>query len=247
MPTSEPSEERKMDASNPAVSDDGSTEDSEDEYDEVDAASDEDDYATTEGSIVKIDEKQTADEEALDADDSSEPDIYVVNVLAWDTPVSPLHLGILGGHTKIIEVLVSQFGADVLLPIKLINSYTKNPEHATMTLVLAAQLSVSKSPLISKTLLAKGASSAQADMHHISMVHYLVAKSRFQLIKACLEYDGAAVKSALDHPVLDRSNWRRTQAITPPRDGNQKWRQRVGLCPAGLWRETNNRTSITLQ
>jgi ankyrin repeat protein len=39
-------------------------------------------------------------------------------VIAWDYGLSPLHLAILNGHLEIIELLVSEYGADVLLPVK---------------------------------------------------------------------------------------------------------------------------------
>lgn len=51
-------------------------------------------------------------------DSIEEPDILEVDVIAWDYGLSPLHLAILNGHLEIIELLVSEYGADVLLPVK---------------------------------------------------------------------------------------------------------------------------------
>jgi len=51
-------------------------------------------------------------------DSSEEPDIYEIDVIAWDYGLSPLHLAILNGHLDIIKLLVSEYGADVLLPVK---------------------------------------------------------------------------------------------------------------------------------
>ena len=51
-------------------------------------------------------------------DSTEEPDIYEVDVIAWDYGLSPLHLAILNGHIEIIDLLVSEYGADVLLPVK---------------------------------------------------------------------------------------------------------------------------------
>ncbi|KAL9009632.1 MAG: hypothetical protein Q9173_005358 [Seirophora scorigena] len=133
--------------------------------------------ATTEG-FVKVADRKTSDEDALDGDVDSEPDVYDVNVLAWDTPVSPLHLAILGGHNEVIKTLISTFGADALLPIKIVDSYTRSPSHAIMTLLLAARLPSSSSTSVIQNLLAHGASSAQADVHHVSAFHYLVAKKK---------------------------------------------------------------------
>lgn len=181
--------------------------DSENNEESMSEVSSEAGTATTEG-FVKVADRKTSDEDALDGDDNSKPDIYDVNVLAWDTPVSPLHLAILGGHNEVIKTLISTFGADALLPIKIIDSYTRSPSHAIMTLLLAARLSSSSSTSVIQNLLAHGASSAQADVHHVSAFHYLVAKEKVDLIKACIEEDGAATKSALNHIVVKDSYWR---------------------------------------
>jgi len=168
----------------------------------------------TEGSFVKIGNGKPTDEDALDGIDESEPDVYDVNVVAWDTPVSPLHLAILGGHTEVIKILVGTFGADVLLPIKVVDMYSRNPKHAVMTLVLAAQLSGSTSLDVTKELISLGASSAQGDMQQITAIHYLVAKRKVLLLKACLEEDGAAARSVLNHLTLQDVFWR-SESDTP--------------------------------
>ena len=177
-----------------------------------DASSDED-MAITEGSFVNIKNK-SADEDALDDAEDTEPDVYDVNVVAWDTPVSALHLAILGGHMEVIEALVSSFGADVLLPVKIVDSYSRNPKNAIMTLVLAAQLTDSASQDVTKDLLALGASSAQADMNQVTALHYLAAMRKVQLLKACFDEDGAAARTALNHLVLQDFNWS-SKAETP--------------------------------
>lgn len=173
-----------------------------------DISSEEDDTAMTEGSFVKVADKKGSDEDALDGDDDSEPDVYDVNVFAWDTPVSPLHLAIIGGHTEVIKTLIGTFGADALLPIKIINEYSRSPKHAIMTLVLAARLSGSNALQVANELLSLGASSAQADNQRISALHYLAAKKRVDLLKACVDNDGAAAKSALNHIALEDTYWR---------------------------------------
>lgn len=119
-------------------------------------------------------------------------------ILAWDMPVSPLHLAILNGHIAVIEMLVSKFGADVLLPVKLINAYSRSPRGAILTLVLAAQLPGSKATDIARTLLALGASSSQADMSLNSALQYAVALQKIGVLKAIFEVDGAAASSALN-------------------------------------------------
>lgn len=187
-----------------------------DEASDVDVDDASSDQATemTEGSFVKIGDEKHIDEDALGGIDDSEPDVYDVNVVAWDTPVSPLHLAILGGHTKVIKILVSTFGADVPLPIKVVEKYSRDPKHAIMTLVLAAQLSDSASLDVTKELISLGASSAQGDVQQITALHYLVAKRKVQLLKAYLEHDGAAARSVLNHPTLEEAYWR-SESDTP--------------------------------
>ena len=210
--------------------DDGET--SKDESDgtdeEFDDGSEDDDsdqdMATTEGSFVNIGKKKPVENDALDGADDSEPDVYDLNVLAWDAPVSPLHLAILGGHAEVAKVLISTFEADVLLPIKLINQYSRRPQDAIMTLMLAAQLTGPPALDVTKTLISHGASSAQADMNHISAFHYLTAKNKIQLLKACFEDDGVAARSALDHLVVQSNYWQitvDTPLITAINTGNQ--------------------------
>lgn len=187
-----------------------------DEDSDVDMADSDSDEGTrmTEGSFVKVGDQKPTDEDALDGAEDAEPDVYDVDVVAWDTPVSPLHLAILGGHVEIVKTLVSTFGADVLLPIKIVNSYSRNPQDAIMTLILAAQLSRSDALGVTQGLLSLGASSAQGDMHHITAFHYLVAARKVRLLKACLEEDGAAARSALNHLIVESPAYR-LQCVTP--------------------------------
>jgi ankyrin repeat protein len=57
-------------------------------------------------------------QDGVPEDSTDEPDFYAVDVIAWDYGLSPLHLAILNGHLEIIDLLVSEYGADVLLPVK---------------------------------------------------------------------------------------------------------------------------------
>ena len=181
---------------------------------DMDADSTDGDTQMTEGSFVKVGDKKAKDEDALDGVDDSDPDVYDVNVVAWDTPVSALHLAVLGGHVKVIRSLASNFGADVLLPVKLVDSYSRNPSHAIMTLILAAQISDPKSLDVTTELLSLGASSAQGDMHQVTSFHYLVVERRVELLKACIEHDGAAAKEVLNHIILENAYWK-PRADTP--------------------------------
>lgn len=179
--------------------------DSSDEEDIEDLASNASDESTTmtQGSFVKIKDKSVMDGEALPEDETlNDPDVYDVNVIAWDDPVSALHLAIIGGHIDVIEKLVSTFGADILLPVKILDSGSRDPKAAIMTLVLATQLSGFESLKVGQTLLSLGASSAQADMHRISALHYVVAKQSIPALNACFDCDEPAAKRALNHLVV---------------------------------------------
>lgn len=194
----------------------GSESESDEASDEaMDDVSSDEDTTMTEGSFVKVKDKSSSGEQALDdEEDKHEPDIYDIDVVAWDAAVSPLHLAILGGHREVINVLVSTFGADVLLPVKLQDAYSRGPKAAIMTLLLAANLAGATSYDVSISLLSLGASSAQADMNHVSIVHYLAAQRNIKVLKACFEEDTAAAKSVLDHVKVNSSYWR-PDAHTP--------------------------------
>ena len=93
----------------------------------------------TEGSFVKL-RGSTEDNEPL-TDSKDDPDVYDVDVLSWDSPLSPLHLAILAGHIHIVEVLIDKYGADALLPVKIMDEYNrKDAKAAILTIVLALEL-----------------------------------------------------------------------------------------------------------
>jgi ankyrin repeat protein len=123
--------------------DDDDMSDAESEASEITLDSQESDSMTM-GSFVKVEkEKQNQDvschctnvpfsitakssaclpsshtQDGVPEDSTDDPDIYEVDVIAWDYGLSPLHLAILNGHLGIIDLLVSEYGADVLLPVK---------------------------------------------------------------------------------------------------------------------------------
>ena len=173
------------------------------EIDEDEASSESESTAMTDGSFVKVQGEQDPNMETIPDDvEKNEPDIYDVNVVAWDTPASPLHFAILGGHLEVIELLISSFGADVLLPIKQFNSYNRNPEMAIMNLVLAAQLTEPTGSAVCKKLISLGASTAQADMDQISVIHYLVAMFKKEALAVSFDADLPAAKAALSHVIV---------------------------------------------
>ncbi|KAJ5979696.1 hypothetical protein N7481_006994 [Penicillium waksmanii] len=171
------------------------------ENDEDDAAHD-DDASQTSASYVKVDKDET-DEVGLTyntiEENGLDPDIYDLNVAAWDNLASPLHLAILHGHVETVEELVTSFGADVLLPIKITSEYDKRPRGAIMTLVLVLSLPLDKAREMSKTLLKLGASPAQADMYHQTALQYIAQSDYNDLLDIYQEHDGPGMQRAISH------------------------------------------------
>ena len=168
----------------------------------------------TEGSFVRIrDNKQQGFTMPDDADED-EPDVYDIDVLAWDNPVSPLHLAILGGHVETIETLVDSFGADVMLPIKLVDEYDRSPRGAILTLVIAMRLPLQESLRTTKALLALGASSSQADMDEISALHYVITEGSLDVLDLLVKYDGPAARTAVNH--LSVNGYRYSPRVSSP-------------------------------
>jgi ankyrin repeat protein len=165
----------------------------------------EDDFrSTTTGSFVQV--KGKTPEKDLDDEAEEEPDFYDVNVLAWDTGCSPLHLAIINGHEDVVKELVYPYGADVLLPIKLLNDYDKSPRAAILTLALALQLPLDKAKRMTEILLELGASSAQADISQTTAFHYFAGINP-ELLTVLFEHDEPAAKRALNHLSVSGSTW----------------------------------------
>lgn len=169
----------------------------------------------SEGSFVKVKRETLNHGETLPDDEwKNEPDIYDVNVLAWDSPVSPLHLAVLGGHVDVIETLCSMYGADVLLPVKLLDKSSRSPRAAILTLILAQLPPNERAEAVTKTLLSLGASSAQADMDEASALHYTVYQENVNILDILFDYDRPAATSALNHLRVEGSGWH--HAVSSP-------------------------------
>lgn len=135
-----------------------------------------------------------------------DPDIYDVNVTSWDSSTSALHLAILHGHVDVVEELVSSFGADVLLPVKLLGS-NNEPRAAILTLVLALELPLEKAKAMTRKLLQLGASPAQADMHRKTSLHYLAVSRLDELLDLYTHHDEPAVKRAINYLAFSGCGW----------------------------------------
>jgi ankyrin repeat protein len=154
--------------------------------------------ALTDGSMVHIENPEADAEERLDGKDDS-PDVYDVNVLTWDTPTSPLHLAILSGHQAVVECLVQDFGANVLLPIILPAQYAGGPSSGVLlTLTQAFTLPLSEAKDMTRLLFKLGASSAQADSQRKTALQYCIS-SQPALLETYLASDPVGVARALKH------------------------------------------------
>lgn len=171
--------------------------------------------SATTGSFVKVNkgEEQTDADNLPEDDKEDEPDVYDINVLAWDTPSSALHLAIFNGHCEVVKALVQEFGADVLLPVKLIDEYSKKPSSAILTLCLALRLPVERAQKMVCTLLDVGASAAQADLHGVTALHRFTTQQT-ELLQSLFDHDAPGVKRALNHVVCGGSHY--SPEVTTP-------------------------------
>ena len=157
-------------------------------------------------SFVNVKNKTTEKVEALPDDNNDEPDFYDVNVTSWDLACSPLHLAILNAHIDAVKTMVDVFGADVLLPVKLLNDYDKSPRAAILTLVLALTLPQDAAQQMAKTLLDLGASSRQADLNGHTALQYYVCDGA-ESFDFLLANDEASAKAALNHIAVSKNSW----------------------------------------
>lgn len=165
--------------------------------------------ATTENSMVYIRSQanDTTENKALEkGEDDDEPDVYDVNVIAWDTAASPLHLAIVQGHCDAVKCLVSEFGADPLLPIKIFEQGSKTAKAAVLTLVLALQLPMTKAKEMTQTLIELGATVAQADLSPSTAYTYCVANNP-SLLDFLEVIDTPGVGRAINHTALSGPSW----------------------------------------
>jgi len=179
--------------------------DQSEEDDDIEMVDIDDGSSRITGSFVKVEAPESGDI-SDGTENELEPDIYDVNVLSWDSRTSPLHLAILNGHVDVVEELVSSFGADVLLPIKLLGS-ENTPTAAILTLVLALQLPLEKAKAMTQKLLQLGASPAQADLKHNTPLHYLAASNYSELLDLYHHHDEPAVKRAINHLAFSGYAW----------------------------------------
>ncbi|KAK7757760.1 hypothetical protein SLS62_000138 [Diatrype stigma] len=153
------------------------------------------------GSFVKLvkDSDKPKDDAVRSDDDPAGPDFYKIDEIAWDSKCSPLHLVVLGGHCDVVKILCQEFGADVLLPVKLGDGSWQDPHKVVLTLVLALALPVDQAVQMAETLLSLGATSSQADTYGVTAFHRYIQSGGLQLIESLWENDKIGLKAALNH------------------------------------------------
>jgi ankyrin repeat protein len=192
---------KKNDKSEPSTAED----------EDVDMIDQSDAVSHTSASYVKVKAEKEDEEEDLTTYDTleedDEPDIYDINVVAWDSRTAPLHLAILHGHTEAVKELVTSFGADILLPVKILNEHNRTPLAAILNLVLIHALPFEKAKEMSQTLLDLGASPAQADLKQKSPLYYLAHSDKFDILDIYMQHDEPAVKRAINHMAVLGTSW----------------------------------------
>ncbi|PYH47148.1 ankyrin repeat protein [Aspergillus saccharolyticus JOP 1030-1] len=163
----------------------------------------------TTGSFVKVGTNpDTETDDALPVEETEDaPDIYDINAASWDSHTTALHLAILNGHAEVVQELVSSFGADVLLPVKLVNEYDNSPKAAILTLVLALNLLPAESAAMTEVLLKLGATPTQADIDNATPLIYAVASRYNHLLDVFMRYSGPATRKAIDYFSCRGSSW----------------------------------------
>ncbi|CUS09476.1 unnamed protein product [Tuber aestivum] len=158
----------------------------------------------TDGSYVRVrrgKEEEGPVEGAID-DDEDQDDIYDINVVDWDYQMTPLHHAIVRGHCSAVELLVSDFGADPLMPMKIFergHGGRKVPRAAVLVLVLIYQLPSEKQAEMAATLLRVGARTSQADsFSKTNGLLHAVAHDAMPVLEKMFELDGPGARSILN-------------------------------------------------
>lgn len=118
-------------------------------------------------------------------DSGDDPDIYDVDVVAWDYGLTPLHFAILDGRLEAIELLVSEYGANVHIPV-VRNGQTEDGKTVVLSMVLCLHQSTPKMLQTASLLLKLGAKPGQADAKHVSLLHSVAAAGKLEIVKLLL-------------------------------------------------------------
>ncbi|CAK7231865.1 hypothetical protein SCUCBS95973_008067 [Sporothrix curviconia] len=184
------------------ASDEDEEEDEDSDGELIDGDSDDGVHSTTTASFVKVKGKGDMNEPGADAslnENEEEPDFYDVNVVAWDRPCSALHFAIIAGHEEVVKLLCQEYGADVLLPIKFLNSHNNQPSAAILTMALTLSLPLDKAKTMTSTLINLGATCSQADLNGTTAFYQYVKNSEVDLVQLLLDLDKTGVPAALNN------------------------------------------------
>lgn len=167
---------------------------------DADSDSDDEQQSMATGSFVKVrkDDESSAPAGAVPEDKEDDPDFYDINVVAWDSPCSAIHLAIICGHEEVVKLLCQEYGADILLPVKFLNE-ERQPTAAILTLVLTVKLPIERAKSMAKTILSLGASSSQADLKGSTAFQQIVEENATELVEVLLAFDKIGVKNSINH------------------------------------------------
>ncbi|KAK7745490.1 hypothetical protein SLS53_002988 [Cytospora paraplurivora] len=187
----------------PASHDQGTMEEDDPDLELVsDAESDaEDQNSMATGSFIKVsnnEDQEATHDDAVPEEGEGDPDFYDVNVVAWDTPCSALHLAIICGHEEVVRLLCQEYGADILLPVKF-KGQDNNPTAAILTLVLSTKLPIQKAKSMASIILSLGATCAQADLQGLTAFQRFVDADATELIELLVSLDKIGVKNSINH------------------------------------------------
>lgn len=134
--------------------------------------------------------------------------------------MSPLHHAIIAGQGHIVEVLVSEFGADIRRPIKKIGTDWRNKrvaQSALLSLVFAMYLHGEEIIKMVETMINLGASTAQATkLDRITAFHYFATHGGIDLLDKIFELDGPAAQSVINFAVNESAGkGYTTQCVSP--------------------------------
>ncbi|KAH0595957.1 hypothetical protein MHUMG1_06507 [Metarhizium humberi] len=160
------------------------------------------------GSFIHVSKKKDGEstDDLVPEQSEDEPDYYQIDVLAWDTPCSPLHIAIVEGHEETVKLLCD-YGADSILPVKFLNNNNEADTAALLTLTLALSLPKDKAISMARLLLKLGATSSQADAQGCTAFYRFVEHGDTELVDTLLENDKMGVKTAINHIVFGGYSW----------------------------------------
>ncbi|KAF3917841.1 hypothetical protein ABW20_dc0105725 [Dactylellina cionopaga] len=176
-------------------------------------------------SFVEINKKKAEEPEsgALGNEEEQDDDVLDINLTDWDYQMSPLHFAIINGHKEVVELLVGEFGADVMQPIKVDYDYSGVPRSAYLTINMIVTLPKKEQrERMLRTLLELGASSAQADMNGVSAFMRIVQLGDMDCLSILFEEDAASALAAAKHVASEGYYGVASSLIVAIKSGNEE-------------------------